>query len=214
MLETKRQLDKLLADCGFLRIVTGVTREVMYKQNVSHEVAFKLVLSAIGEPKAFASVYSVWSSEKPTEQKCRLVWTIVRRRVIDLLRKDARRPGHISLLVDADDLGADTWAISFGGEGQDNPQIQLENRQVAQMVRVALFCFSGKGDKQEEQARLLRRYALEQATYMELSKELSCPEGALRVRVHKAMRALRRHIRICHPDLLEQIVSCASPRSM
>jgi hypothetical protein len=35
----------------------------------------------------------------------------------------------------------------------------------------------------------------------ELSCELSCSENALRVRVCKAMLALRRHVRMCHPEL-------------
>jgi len=31
--------------------------------------------------------------------------------------------------------------------------------------------------------------------------ELDCSENALRVRVHKAMLALRKHIQVCHPEL-------------
>jgi hypothetical protein len=48
---------------------------------------------------------------------------------------------------------------------------------------------------------LLHRYALDEASYRELALELGGSEGALRVRVHKAMAALRRHIRECHPEL-------------
>ena len=34
---------------------------------------------------------------------------------------------------------------------------------------------------------------------------LGCTETALRVRLHKAMRAIQRHVRACHPELLELI---------
>lgn len=207
-------LDELLADRDFMRIVTAVTREVMYKQNVSPDVAYHLVLSSIGEPRTLRSVYDAWHSEAPMGRRSGLVWTIIRRRVIDMFRKDARRSGHSSFLVDTDDLEADTASISLGGSGQDSPQVQLENLETAEMVRVALSCFARQGEKQREQAALVRRYALEEATYEELSQELLCPSGALRVRVCKALRALRKHIQICHPDLVEQIPPCAPRRSV
>ena len=69
------------------------------------------------------------------------------------------------------------------------------------MVRDAVACFATQGRAQQRQARLLQRYALDEAKYSELSTELACSENALRVRVHKAMFALRKHIRECHSDL-------------
>jgi type II secretory pathway predicted ATPase ExeA len=68
-------------------------------------------------------------------------------------------------------------------------------------VRDAVACFATQGHAQQRQARLLQRYALDEVKYAELSTELACSENALRVRVHKAMLALRKHIRECHSEL-------------
>jgi hypothetical protein len=194
-----RQLEELRADAGFLKVVDLVTKEVMRHWNASHQVAHGFVLSAIGEPATLSTIYQAWSLAKHSGEGLGLAKLIVRRRVVDLLRKDARRTEHSSL--PAPDGEKDKLLGEFNDLVQRNPQVQLELQEIIQMVRSALACFARQGWIQQRQAQLLQRYALEEASYGELSAELACSENALRVRVHKAMHALRKHIRECHADL-------------
>lgn len=64
------------------------------------------------------------------------------------------------------------------------------------MVHRALACFAAQGTIQGRQAQLLQRHIVDETDYRELSTELTCSENALRVRVCKAMLALRRHVRM------------------
>jgi DNA-directed RNA polymerase specialized sigma24 family protein len=139
-------------------------------------------------------------------QNLGLARLIIRRRVIDLLRKDARPNNHCSL------PGAANDAIETGilpevlcERPAWTPQTQLELSQATAMVRTALSCFASQGAKQREQALLLQRYVLDEVGYTELSAELACSKNALRVRVHKAIIALRKYVEVHHPEL-EQLL--------
>ncbi|HEX7840766.1 MAG TPA: hypothetical protein VF469_24985 [Kofleriaceae bacterium] len=190
----------LLQDPGFLKVIDLVANEVMRYWNVPHRTAHGFVLSAIGEPETLGRIHHAWILARNTGGNPGLAKVIVRRRVIDLLRRDARQTNHCSLpaAADADEIDA---ALAFDELLQRSPRAQLELQQIIWLVRGALACFATQGRIQERQAQLLRRYALDEVQYSELSMELACSENALRVRVHKAMLALRRHIGVCHPEL-------------
>jgi DNA-directed RNA polymerase specialized sigma24 family protein len=195
------QIEALFQDREFRKTLDLVMKEVMRFWSVPTKVARGFVLSAIGEPDTLSSIYEAWSLAKESGEGPGLTKVIIRRRVIDLLRKDARRTNHCALSTTTDALETDQALGSFDELVQSNPRAQLELRQVIHMVRVAVTCFATQGRAQARQAQLLQRYALDEANYAELSVELTCSENALRVRVHKAMLALRKHIQICHPDL-------------
>jgi DNA-directed RNA polymerase specialized sigma24 family protein len=195
-----RQLDELFADPGFASIVDLVAGEVMRLWAVPHAAAHGFVVSAIGEPDTLACIHNAWSVAASTGENFGLVKVILRRRVIDLLRKDARHANHCSLPTTVDAIDTERTP-GFHELVQRDPRLQLELQQIIRMVRGALDCFSTQGEIQGRQARLLRRYALDEIGYTALSSELACSENALRVRVHKAMLALRKHIRECHAEL-------------
>jgi len=205
------QLDALLEEPGFRKIIELVVKEVTRSWNMRGTVARGFVFSAIGEPETLACIYRAWSLAKRNGESYGLAKVIIRRRVIDLLRKDARQANHSSLPLTTAGLEADGALDSFHDLVQRNPRAELELRQVIEMVRSAVACFEAQGGTQQRQAQLLRRYALDDVDYSELAVELVCSEGALRVRVHKAMVALKRHIRECHPDLEDLLEHSRSP---
>jgi DNA-directed RNA polymerase specialized sigma24 family protein len=85
--------------------------------------------------------------------------------------------------------------------------VQAELQEVVVRVRAVLDRFAKQGPVPERQAGLLRRYAIDEVKYADLARQLACTPAALRVRVHKAMGALRRYIETRHPeisDLLER----------
>lgn len=193
------RLADLLQDPGFLKIIDLVANEVMRYWNVPHRTAHGFVFSAIGEPETLRSIHRAWILARTTGESPGLAKVIVRRRVIDLLRRDARQTNHCSLpAADAVDTDA---ALAFDELLQRSPRAQLELQQIIRLVRGAVACFAAQGRIQERQAQLLSRYVLDEVQYSELGVELGCSENALRVRVHKAMLALRRHIGVCHPEL-------------
>jgi DNA-directed RNA polymerase specialized sigma24 family protein len=205
---TRHQLDELLGNSGFLKTVDLITKEVYHVWNVSDRDAYRVVLSAIGEPATLACVHAALSPK----QNIALARVIIRRRVIDLLRKDARPNNHCSLSPSAAD-GAEPQCRSgtFDEPLESTPRMQLEVRQVVQLVRTALDGFAAQGDKQQQQAQLLQRYVLDEVGYADLSVELTCSKTALRVRVHKAIVALRKYVQTCHPEL-EQLLEGRAPK--
>ena len=194
------QLEDLLGDPGFVKVVDLVAKEVVRYWNVPQRTAHGFVLSAIGEPETLGCVHHAWLLARNASDSPGLAKVIVRRRVIDLLRRDARQTNHCSLPPAAEAMEIDT-ALAFNELMERSPRAQLELQQLVRMVRGALACFATQGRTQARQAQLLRRYALDEVQYSDLSVELTCSENALRVRVHKAMLALRRHIGVCHPEL-------------
>lgn len=201
MVDSKQQLEELLGDPGYSRTIDLLTREVMSTWNLSHTDARGSVLSAIGEPTALARIYAAWVLAK-TGEKPKHAAVITRRRVLDLLGRDARRTGHSSLPHPSAEVATDRTYHSLCTAPEHDPQSQLECRQFIEMVRGAIACFASQGSVQERQAELLRLRHLEERSYTELSAQLACSKNALRVRVHAAMRALQRHLLSCHPELL------------
>jgi hypothetical protein len=201
MVEPTQQLEELLRDPGYTRTIALLTREVMTRWRRSYAEAHGLVLSAIGEPTAIARIHEAWLRGKAGD-KPKLAALISRRRVLDLLGKDARRPGHTSLPATQDEPDADGALDVIETCADHDPKAQLECKQLIQMVRGAIACFAALGTVRQRQAQLLQRRILEGASYAQLSIELVCNENALRVRVHAALKALQRHILECHPELL------------
>jgi DNA-directed RNA polymerase specialized sigma24 family protein len=201
MVELARQLEELLRDPGYRRTIAALTWEVSTKWRQSRAEARRLVLSAIGEPTALAVIHAAWIAGK-TGASPKLAAVISRRRVIDLLSRDARRAGHVSLPTTADDLDGGGPLDVAETLAHDDPHAQLECKELIQMVRGAIACFAAGSSVRQKQARLLERRILEGASYAQLSMELVCNENALRVRVHVALKALQRHILECHPALL------------
>jgi DNA-directed RNA polymerase specialized sigma24 family protein len=202
--DSERQLKALLEDPVFLKALALVTKEVTNNWNYSNTAARRCVLSAIGEPTALDCIYhawTAWKARKPDEKLAHPT-VIIRRRVLDLLGRDARRPGHSSLPTTTDDIEETEHLALFDKNSQRNPLVQLEYWQLIQLVQRAVACFAAQGVVQRRQAELLKRHAFDEISYSELSVELACAEVALRVRMHKARRALLRHILVCHPELV------------
>jgi DNA-directed RNA polymerase specialized sigma24 family protein len=200
MLDAHHQLQALLADPSFERMLRLLAREVMTRWHMSWPSAHGLLLSAVGEPVVLAGIHEAWFTAGDNRGLAKL---IMRRRVLDLLGKDARPRWH-TWLPDATDLSTEDSPIS-----QLEPHVQptamgrIADHKIIGAVREALDCFATQGTVQRRQAHLLQRYDLDEATYAALSTELRCNVNALRVRVHKARAALLKHIRGCHPELEE-----------
>lgn len=189
----EQYLDELLADPEFLKILALAAKEVMSRWDASYGVARGFVLSAIGEPRTVEQIHAAWMAARVSGDRPALAKLMVRRRVIDLLRKDAR-PGEQTESIEDD-------AHEPASEALDgDPRAQLEVKELIAMARAALACFASQGVIQRRQAELLAQ-RLEHASYEQLGRELGCNVTALRVRAHNAMVAFRRHILECHPEL-------------
>jgi DNA-directed RNA polymerase specialized sigma24 family protein len=200
MLDADYQLEVLLADPSFERILRLVAREVMTRWHMSWPGAHGLVLSAIGEPAVLAGIHEAWFAAGDRRGLAKL---IVRRRVLDLLGKDARPRWH-TWLPDATDLGTEEDPVRrLEPPVQPAAMGRIVERKIIDAVREALDCFATQGTAQRRQAHLLQRYDLDEVTYAALGAQLGCSINALRVRVHKARAALLKHIRGCHPELEE-----------
>jgi hypothetical protein len=205
-----QQLDALFKDAAFPKLLDATTTEVMRVWNIPRRTAAGFVMSAVGEPSTLACIHHEWFSAKINGTGFGLAKLIVRRRVFDLLRVDARRPHHASLPPTPDQ--GDQTLRSLPDRSDHGPHAQAELNQIANLVRTALQCFAERGPVQARQAELVRRYALDEITSSDLAEKLACSPNALRVRIHKAMRALRKHIETCHPEL-EDLLEHASARS-
>ena len=192
-LDLDAKLTALRADYKFLKAIEGTAREAAANWHVSLEEARRTVLSGLGEPNALEQVHGAWITGKTALAKL-----ILRRRMLDRFGEDARRPNHRSLApVEDGDVGLGR----FGADTGPSPFEQLAAGQVVECALDALACFAAKGDKQHDQADLLRRYFSEETPSAQLSAELACSQVALRVRVCKALKALRKHIRKYHPEV-------------
>lgn len=192
-LDLEAKLTALLADGKFLNAIEGAAREAVANWRVPLEEARRTVLSGLGEPDALRQVHDAWTAGKTALAKL-----IIRRRMLDRFAEDARRPNHASLALAED---SDAGLGRFGTDAGPDPLERLVADQVAERALGALTCFAAMGDKQHEQADLLRRHFSDETPYVQLSTELECSQVALRVRVCKALKALRKHIAKYHPEL-------------
>jgi DNA-directed RNA polymerase specialized sigma24 family protein len=188
----------LLADTAFHRVLHLVAGRVIRDWRLPPATATGLVISAVGDPKTLADLHRCWFAEAE-RHGMRLARIIICRRVFDLLRGDARRAHHVSLPLDADE--ADGTVRIADAVGPEDPRGQIEHLQVVDRVRTALRGFADQGPIQARQARLMKRYVLDEVPCAALADELGCTRNALGVRVHKAMHALRRYIEAHHPEI-------------
>jgi DNA-directed RNA polymerase specialized sigma24 family protein len=193
-------LRELFAEPEFQRIVDLVSREVARSWSIDGKTARDFVMSALGEPDVLRRIHTAWFVARQLGTSLGLAKVIIRRRVIDLLRRDARPSSHGTLAV-ADDAGLEAAFEAPHQVRPVDPRLRLQLLELAHRLRCAIDCFATQGKTQQRQAQLLRRYALDEASYADLSIELACSENALRVRVHKAMRAFRNHVDECHAEL-------------
>jgi len=197
----EHQLEELLGDPEFSKIIDLTAKEVMRSRRASREATRSFVLSAIGEPKALADIYDAWCSARATGGSLGLTKVIIRRRAIDLLRKEADPTGY-ALRSEERHIASTDWTLGvFDDSVQRDSRAQLELQQLIQRVRDALARFADRGMTQQRQAHLLRRHILDEVNYSDLSIELGCSQGALRMRVYKAMHALHRYVQEYHPEL-------------
>ena len=201
MADSSQQLEELLRDPGYLKTIDFLTREVVRTWNYPHGDAHRLVLSAIGEPRALASIHEAWLAARAGGNS-RLPTLISRRRVLDLLGKDARRSKHSSALLVSEENDAEWVPDALRTDANLDPGAQLEKAQLSAMIRGAIACFAAGGVVEQRQASLVQRHVVDEVSYPDLCLELACTRTALQVRVHAALRALRRHILSCHPDLV------------
>jgi len=179
--------ENLFTDPTFLSVIKVVASELARGHGMPFRQAEGFVISGLGEPAVYAAVREAWAAGLRGLAK-----VILRRRAIDLLRKDARRPKHRSLFTTVDETHLTAATTSAAGL---HWSAQVERRLLLQMVLTALDCFASQGEVQRRRAVLLRRYTLEEASYDELSAELGVKQVALRVRVHEAIWAFREHLR-------------------
>lgn len=198
--DAARRLGALFDDDEFPKLIDGATAEVMRTWNLPRATAAGFVISAMGDPKTLASIHDEWAKARTLGKGLGLPRLIVRRRAFDLLRCDARRPHHESLPPTSDDLGV--LADRAHQEACD-PCEQAELKQIAELVRGALRSFAEQGPTQARQAWLVHCRLLDELSYAELAEQVACSAGALRVRIHKALQALRRHIEAHQPEIAE-----------
>lgn len=184
------RLNELLADAKFEEVFEFIAKEVKTNWRLPLVIARWTVLAAFARPRDLVRIHRAWS-----KGRLALAKLIVRRRVFDLFRRERRKPHHSSLAVTSD--GAETRPSLFAEDSPSDPLTILQCHEGSEALRASLECFASRGNKQQLQASLLWRI-IDETPYAELSTEFACTRGALRVRVHKAIRALRRHVLECH----------------
>jgi hypothetical protein len=202
-LSLTKQLDELLGDRRFHQLVDVCARDLRFMASLPSEAARRrFVFSAIGEPRTITLIHELWVSDR-----FRVAKMIMRRRVIDLLRKDGARPRHPSLQeIEVED------AVALVADDAPPADVQIEQHRLVQNVRDALESFANEGAKQRMQAQLLERLVLDGVSYQDVASDLECNVGALRVRLYAAKQALVRHIQNRHPELEFQASSVSAEK--
>jgi DNA-directed RNA polymerase specialized sigma24 family protein len=195
------QLRELLADPQYMRTVHILTAEVAYRWNRGD--APQVVLSAIGEPDVLAAISAAVRTNKQN-----LAMLISRRRVINLLRRDATRHGHLPLSQHESDGSQELVDTSPDGD----PVTKLQHLDACKRVHLVLARFEVEAPvrTRSRQANLLRRRFLEGASYRDLSVELRRSHAAVRVRILFAKRAFRRFVELNYPDVRKLLVQWGS----
>lgn len=135
-MESQQQFDALLEDPGFLKIIDLVTKEVARRWSISDSIARSFVLSAVNEPATLLCVYGAWLSAKQAGEKPRLAKLIIRRRMLDLLRKDARPSSYCSIsIATPTDAETDMMPGALHDSRKCHPQIEPELQQLTEMGR-------------------------------------------------------------------------------
>src|ERR1700760_1637589 len=140
---------ELLEDPEYKRLQKMIATEIMRGWSMEREVAHGYVVSASGEPAILHKLSEVWRRE-PREESWRLIRLIIRRRTIDLLRKDAPRRAHVPLDQIDDELDeriAERDAPAF----LRNPLHSLERDLIIRSVHAEIACFSTQGRNQLRQ---------------------------------------------------------------
>jgi hypothetical protein len=134
--EPQQQLDALLEDPDFLKIIDLVTKEVARRWRVFDSVARSFVLSVVSEPATLLCVYGAWLSAKQAGKKPGLAKLIIRRCVIDLVSQNVRPSGQCSLSI-ATQEHAKTATIPSAHHDSHKRHLQVERelQQIAQMGR-------------------------------------------------------------------------------
>ena len=132
----KYPLEELLRDSDFLKIIDLLTKEVMWSWSVPTKVARGFVLSAIGEPQTLARIYNAWLWAKHNGKSLGPAKLLIRRHVIDLVRRDARPQDHASLPAPAGAVA--TPPGSLQDLLQHTPRAQAKLQHVIHMVQRAL----------------------------------------------------------------------------
>jgi DNA-directed RNA polymerase specialized sigma24 family protein len=209
--QLEEQLEELLTDPGYKKLIVALAKHVMSLWGFSFSDARSYVLSAIGEPKALTEIHDAFVSAKHGGGNPTYPALFSRRRVIDLMRRDARRTGHISLLEET--KGRDGEALnSQHSTSHRDAEEELQRHQFNEMIRRAVEGFGQQSKLRGRQANLLQRRVFDEADYSTLSKELTCNRNALRGRLHAAIRAFYKYIRRCHPEIEVMWISMVGSR--
>lgn len=129
------QLQVLLRDPDFQKLVNLITREVRRFWHVCDEVARGFVLSAISEPETLAWISKIWSKAKESGESPGLANVQIRRHMIDLLRQDVIRANRGSPSTAATATGAETTLGSSQELVKRAPRTHGSPRQILRMVR-------------------------------------------------------------------------------
>jgi len=197
------QFDELLADRVVVRTIALVAKEFMPVLNATYEGARRYVLSAIGMPKVLTDIHNAWLRAQTDSRHLGLLRVIIRRRVRDLFRKEARRTGHSSWPTDDDGEVSHDLSLSTD-DLQGNPEEQAHQAQLDSLVRHLVDSFAAQSPTNQRQVALLRRHDCDEVSYDQLAAEMNLTQNALRSRVYKARCALRRHLHKHYPGLQER----------
>lgn len=199
--EVDRQLEELLADPAYAKIVAMLADELRRRWRMETKRARRTVLSAIGEPAVLASIYVAATAARDAGKYPSLAAVISRRRVLDLLREDVRRKAHRSFPAASEEIEKDPGLRTLSTSGDDAPDVQLWRSRQSQWVTRAMASFAEQSPNNARQAALLRRRLFDETAYRDLAVELDCSENALRGRLCAAKKAFGKFIEDRYPEL-------------
>jgi hypothetical protein len=130
------QLQALLRDPDFQKLVNLITREVRRFWHVCDEVARGFVLPAISEPVTLAWIYKTWSKAKESGESLGSAKAQIRQHVIDLLRQDMMRANHGSPLTVAVAAGTETTPGAPHDPVKRPPRTHVRLRQTIRVIRM------------------------------------------------------------------------------
>jgi len=125
--DSQQQLDALIEDPDFLKVIDLVTKEVARRCSVFDSVARSFVLSVVNEPATLLCVYGAWLSAKQAGERPCLAKLVIRRQVIDLLRKGA------GPTPEDPQTDTDTMPGALHDSRKRRPQPQVKLQQIAEM---------------------------------------------------------------------------------
>ncbi len=172
MMRTDRTVTELFAKHG--ERLERRARRILGSDTEAEDAVQEVMLAILEAPHVLPSVESVlgW------------LYTLVRRRCVDIIRKDVRRKLREEAVAGMEMLF----------EGSPDPAALMEQEEVVRLVAQAV------GDLPEAQRYAFVTNTMEGKTFREMSRVSGVPMGTLMARKMRAIEAIRR--RLTHQGLL------------